>query len=145
RNPVPFELSEAYDNLIFRSSGIAATPDQSGIQVTFGDWEGKRFQNVEIYPVASDGVLHVPLGVWRGDLNPPTRTFESIASNSLPSILHGPAGSRGIVFYLWAEEKLEYTLLNAGEWSEIRTINLGDRIGRDFAMAGVRNLLAASE
>ena len=142
-----FELPEGFNRVIFRAAGVSTTPDQTGIHVTFGDWEGNRFQNVDIFPVRGDGVLNVPLGVWRGDLNPPTRIFHDVAfSNSVPSIIHGPAGSNGMVFYLWDEaDALHYAVQNQGAWSDVRTIATSDRLTPGAAMAGVRNLLAATE
>lgn len=147
RQTEPFELPEGFNRVIFRAAGVSTTPDQSGIHVTFGDWEGNRFQTIDIFPVRGDGVLSVPLGVWRGDLNPPTRVFHDVVfSNSVPSILHGPTGSNGMVFYSWdEEEQLHYTVQNQGKWSEVRTIATGDRVTRGAAMSGVRSLLAATE
>jgi hypothetical protein len=147
RQTEPFELPEGFNRVIFRAAGVSTTPDQSGIHVTFGDWAGNRFQTVDVFPVRGDGVLTVPMGVWRGDLNPPTRVFHDVVfANSVPSVLHGPTGSNGMVFYSWDDEdQLHYTVQNQGGWSAIRTIATGERVSRGAAMSGVRSLLAATE
>lgn len=147
RNPEAFELPEGFNKIIFRAAGISPTPDQSGIHVTFGDWDGNRFHNLDIYPVRGDGVLNVPLGVWGGDMNPPTRIFHDVVfTNSVPDIIHGPAGSNGLAFYVWDEQKeLHYAVQSNGTWSDVRRIRTGDSVSIGAAMAGVKNLLAATE
>lgn len=136
-----FAVPADYDREIFRNPGIFEQPGRTSIDVVFADWDRNRLHNVMLTPITQNGVLHLPIGVHDGTIDPPGQLNRE--SSATVSVMQA-AGTNNLVFYFEGDKKLQYVMHRNAVWSELSTVPLGERISMETAIEALRKL-ASSE
>ncbi|HVR43654.1 MAG TPA: hypothetical protein VMS56_09440, partial [Thermoanaerobaculia bacterium] len=142
RNPIPAAIENPAARDLLRHPTVTETPRQSSVEIVFTDWDTNRLQRVDVVPVASNGVLTVPIGVWRGEIPAPEVAFATTGSTGRVSAVLDPTGRNRLVLYERSEGRIEYIQFDGTSWSAVRSIGL-ERVSEEGAVGALRKLLAA--
>ena len=138
RNPVPIPLAADFDRQFFRQPAIFEQPDRDTVQVIFADWDTNRLHRVNVKPVVGNGVLHVPDGVWKGEIGPP-KQMDNLAN--LITFVPPAPGSSSLAFYYSTEKSLHYMIFQNGSWGEMKTLALSEGLTLQTGVEALKKLL----
>lgn len=137
RNPVPIPLASDFDRQFFRQPAVFEQPDRETVDILFADWDTNRLHRVNVKPVVGNGVLHVPDGVWKGEIGPP-KQMTSIAN--ITFIPPAP-GSASLAFYSSNEKTLRYMIFQNGAWGEMKSLSLNEGLTLETGVDALKKLL----
>ena len=126
---------------VLKQSLLFTSPKQDSVLVVFGSYETERLHQVTIRPTrppVSDGRLRVPVGrAVEGSIGSPRL---QAASHARVEGLYGDADRMAL--YTREGNRLEYSILKDGLWSDARTIVLDDQITSSHAVDALRRLIS---
>lgn len=135
-----FAVPADYDREVFRHPGIFEEPGRAAIKVVFADWDRNRLHDISLTPITQNGVLHLPIGVHDGTIDPPGKfNREQSASISTMQI----SSSNTLVFYFEGDKKLQYLMYHNAVWSDLTTVPLGNNVSMETAVEALRKLGAS--
>lgn len=135
-NPLPIDIPADYDLEVFRHPSIFESTDGASVEVIFADLYRTRFHRVTIRPIRGNGVLDVPDGIWRGEINPP-RPELAINGAATSMIVSGNT----VAFYSRNEAELRYQLYRNGQWQDVRIITATPSISTSTALDALTRLV----
>ena len=132
--------SEVVDEEVLKQPVLFTSPKQDSVLVMFGDMTSKRITEVRIHPskpVQGDGRLRVPVGRHEGGFAAPVLTS---AANSRMDGIYGDENH--MAFYTHADDRIDYVIMNDGQWSEQRAIALDSQLSEGAVVDALRRLLS---
>lgn len=138
RNLVPIPLAPDFDRQFFRQPAIFEQPDRDTVQIMFADWDTNRLHRVNVKPVVGNGVLHVPDGVWKGEIGPPKQMAN--LANLITFIPPAP-GSTSLAFYFSTEKSMKYMIFQNGSWGEMKSLALSEGLTLQTGVDALKKLL----
>jgi hypothetical protein len=113
---------------------------QDSVDVLFGDRTTRQFHRVTVRPtnrVTAEGRLRVPVGRSGGGVGAPKMAVSADAS------VEGLLGDSGrLALYTRGSERLQYSVLRDGVWSETRALALDEQITGAAAIDALRRFLS---
>jgi hypothetical protein len=133
----PYAVDMDFDRSVFRQPAILQVPGRQEIEILFADWNLNRFDRVKVHPYSPDGVLHLPVGRYEAQMNPP-HTANREASSDM-TILAAP-GSSSVVLYYHSGNALQYLRYRDGAWSDAARITLTDTVTEQTGLDALKKL-----
>ncbi len=138
-----YTLPEDYDRNILRTPFLFESPEGNSVDVLFADWNTNLYQLVNIRPVddEQEGVLHIPTGVTRDEINPSPIHVRS-QSAELVALRPNPSSGR-LVLYSNNGDSIDWTELRSGsEWSTSNVLRIDSATTVDTALEALRRRAA---
>ncbi|HVT01799.1 MAG TPA: hypothetical protein VHL58_00315 [Thermoanaerobaculia bacterium] len=132
-----------FDRDFFRHPAIFESPNHQSVEVIFANWQTNRFERVQIKPrrdLQPNGVLHVPVGVHRGEFDGPPQFNRSESSKI--SVVSSP-GSANYGFYFTQSGRLMYLSYMNGRWSAQKSVALSENLSMETAVEALRKLVSS--
>jgi hypothetical protein len=110
------------------------------VDVLFGDFVTRQFHRVNVRPVhriTAEGRLRVPVGRTRGGTGAPAMAIAADAR--VEGLLSDDSGA--LALFTRATDRLQYSVLREGVWSETRTLTLDEQITSAAAVDALRRFL----
>ena len=124
---------------LLRHPSIAETRAHDSVDVIFGDMNFVTIRRVNIRATIQGGRLHIPVGKTGSGVSAPAANLMS--STPVDTLVNGDS----IVMY-YDDPKpatIDYLLYTNGNWSELRTLTLNDKLSHDSAVAALQKLITA--
>jgi hypothetical protein len=134
----PTILDEDFDREFFKFPSIFTNGMTPDVEVVFGDWIRNRLQRVKLRPVVAGGVLELPIGVWEGPIEPPSK-FNRNGDGAISAI--GGLSADNFAFYYREEGTIRYIFRRNGEWSGVLSLGIGDELSADGGVEVLRRML----
>lgn len=138
RNTVPIQLTPDFDRRFFRQPAVFEQPDRETVDILFADWDTNRLHRVNIKPVVGNGVLHVPDGVWKGEIVPPRHM---VSIDNLVTFIPPAPGSASLAFYYSNEKAMSYMIFQNGYWGELKSLALNEGLPLQTGVDALKKLL----
>lgn len=145
-NIEPAPIDATFDRDFFRHPAIFETGTHDSVDVLFANWKTNYLEKVRITPVIGytpEGVLHIPVGVWTGEIEPPQHGGRVRSDASRVSVIASQSGS-SFVFYSKTDQGLAYRRFVDGKWSDEKVLALGESLSAEAGVDVLRRL-ATSE
>ena len=138
RNTLPVQLSPDFDRQFFRQPAVFEQPDRETVDILFADWDSNRLHRVSVKPVKGNGVLHVPDGIWRGEVLPPRQL--PVMDNFITFVPPAP-GSSSLAFYYSTEKSMHYMIFQNGGWGQMKLLNLNEGLTLQTGVQALKKLI----
>jgi len=129
-------LDTPVDRDILRHPAVFESPSHETVDVVFGDTGSDKMHRVTLQPTVQGGRIRVPIGKDR-DVPTPTAAISSVPTTV------GAISTNGdnIAYYFASDNSVKYLLYSNGQWSDLRSLALSDRLTSDAAVNALRRML----
>lgn len=138
RNTLPIQLNPDFDRQFFRQPAVFEQIDRETVDILFADWDTSRLHRVSVKPVVGNGVLHVPDGVWKGEIPAPRQI--AVVENHITFVPPAP-GSGSLAFYYANEKTMRYMIYQDGSWGELKSISLNEGLTLQTGVDALKKFL----
>lgn len=125
--------TSALNGSLLRQPAIIENAGRETIDVVYGDTRTDSLRKVTLKPVAN-GRLRVPVGV----------RVDRIGGPAFPIEVNGKVGAvasgQQLALYVKGKSAVHYSLYADGEWSQMHSITVTDKVSQEAAIEAVRRL-----
>ncbi|MGA7617039.1 MAG: hypothetical protein WBX15_17855 [Thermoanaerobaculia bacterium] len=134
------ELPADFDRDLFRHPAIFVQSSLDAIDIVFADWDRNRLERLYLRPVTAEGQLELPVGIWRGEIDPPG-LFRREADSKITAL----AGSdtTKLIYYYRDGDALRYIMRKDGAWSDMMTLQLNDNVSAGLGAQALHRMIAS--
>lgn len=133
-------LDETYNRDFLRQPSVLEQPNADAVDVVFADMNTAGFYRVEVRPKKKEGVLKPPIGRARGGGGVPEH---ALSSTGRLNVLTGRPGTRSLIFYVEADDHVEYLVFDGSGWSERHSIAYTETFTREVSVKAVQKVLTS--
>jgi hypothetical protein len=131
-------------NEILRHPALFESSSHDTVNVVFGDLDTNNMHQITIRPtidishMASEGRIHIPVGVHDSGLGGPR--FRTEANAKIGAI---SGGSGKLVFFSYGKDSVSYVSYSDGTWSPERSLAVNEKVTADAAVEVLRKMANA--